>query len=57
MAGRLMDMYRLLIVDDEEIECEGLRMLIECNEFPFQVETASSAEDAYDLFAGRRMTC
>lgn len=43
-------MYRLLIVDDEEIECEGLRMLIECGGFPFQTETASNAEDAYDLF-------
>lgn len=47
-----MEQYNLLIVDDEEIEREGLRMLIERGPFPFCVRLADSGEEALALLEG-----
>ena len=41
-------MYTMLLVDDEAIEREGLRFLIESRKYPFRVLEAADGEDRRD---------
>ena len=43
-------MYKILIVDDERREREGLKRLIERYKYPLEVYTAEDGEEALQYF-------
>lgn len=43
-------MYNILIVDDEDIEREGIEFLLKARELPLKMSFASNGEDALELF-------
>lgn len=45
-------MYKILIVDDEKIERNGIRMLLNSLGYSFEIAEASNGQAAYDLMSG-----
>lgn len=45
----MMQMYRILIVDDEQIERDGVAFLINKYHYPFQIYTQSNGKNAMDF--------
>ena len=48
----LRAMYKILIVDDEKIERNGIRMLLNSLGYSFEIAEASNGQAAYDLMSG-----
>lgn len=48
-------MYTILIVDDETIEREGLRYLVESHKYPFRVIEATDGEEAIDVICNEQV--
>lgn len=45
-------MYKILIVDDEKIERNGIRMLLNSLGYSFEIAEANNGQTAYDLMSG-----
>ena len=48
----LRAMYKILIVDDEKIERNGIRMLLNSLGYSFEIAEANNGQTAYDLMSG-----
>lgn len=48
----LIAMYKILIVDDEKIERNGIRMLLNSLGYSFEIAEANNGQAAYDLMSG-----